>query len=93
MLRLKKLVIIIIVFISFLSLGEIVLCNSLSDKGQEVENLEEEIKSLEEENQRLEAQVAQEASLVKVREKVKELGFQKPRVFYLKSDAEIAFEY
>lgn len=90
--KVNKLLILILAFIIFLSLAEIALCNSLPDKGREVEEIEQEIKALEEENQGLHTEVARGGSLLKIMEKAEEAGFKKPRVVYFKKDAEIAFE-
>lgn len=90
--KLNKLLIIIFAFIIFLSLAEIALCNSLPDKGREVEKIEEEIKALERENKSLKTEIARSGSLLKIMTRAEESGFQKPKVVYLKEDPEIAFE-
>lgn len=90
--KLKKIFIIILAFVSFLGLTEIVLCNSLPDKGRRIDKIEEEAKTLEEENQKLQIEISESGSLTRVKEKAETTGFRKPLVIHLRKDAEIAFE-
>lgn len=90
--KLRKIFIIIFSFIAFLSLAEIVLCNSLPDKGRKIEKIEKEIKALEEENQELHLEIATQGSLLNIAQQAEAKGFQKPLVVYIKGQSEIAFE-
>lgn len=90
--KFRKILIIILSFIAFLSLAEIALCNSLPDKGRKIEKMEKEIKALEEENQELRLEIATKGSLINIAEKAEAGGFKKPLVIYLREKSEIAFE-
>src|SRR5437870_4205530 len=73
-----KILVVVALAVVVLFSAQLVFANKLATDGEKLAEIEDQIQSIEGQNTTLKVQIAQETSLVKMTQKAKDLGFEKP---------------